>query len=121
MKIENSPSAYGFLAGALVLIFGLVANASCARQPTRSAEVQLDSTVLIQGDCIFEDGKTGTGYGSGVIVDKDTLVTAWHVVDGVQTGKCVYTAIMTNGSKHVLARWRILPADDLAVMKALTP
>ncbi len=33
MTIRNSPSSYGFLAGALVLLLGILVNASCAHTP----------------------------------------------------------------------------------------
>lgn len=118
--IENSPKAYGFLAGALVLLLGmLAANAGCRPMPRRDAQVAFESAVLITSSCMRRDGTFYEGYGSGVIVDSHTILTVAHVA--YDEDICMYTALMPNQTTYVLMRGEILSDPDLATMKSLTP
>lgn len=76
MKIENSPGAYGWLAGMLVMLCGLLLNASCGRMPydgsMRTPDQRTASAVEIFTEC---------GTGSGVLVDETHVLTAFHVVN----------------------------------------
>lgn len=81
MRIQNHPSAYGLLAGLLVLLLGMIANVSCAHaapapdeaaQPTRTPAQRAETAVEIYTEC---------GSGSGVLVDGRHVFTAYHVVN----------------------------------------
>ena len=118
--IENSPKAYGFLAGALVLILGiLLGNSGCHPVPRRDAQVAFESAVLIKESCMTDDGKFYESYGSGVIVDSHTILTAAHVAYNEDI--CMYTALMSNDTTYVLMRSIVLIEPDVATMTSLTP
>lgn len=81
-RIQTKPGAYGFLAGLLVMLLGLVVNASCthaadAREvevvtPMRTPAQRTESAVTIYTTC---------GRGSGVLIDGRHVLTAQHVVN----------------------------------------
>ncbi len=119
MKVQNSPGAYGFLAGCIVLLVGLIANASCAWTQGRSPTVAFEQAVLIEATCVQPNGAITGSYGSGVIVDRYTILTAAHVAE--DDGVCMFQATMSNKSTYVLSPGVILHDFDLASMKSLTP
>lgn len=116
MRIENSPASYGWLAALVVLLAGLVLNASCLpRTPGgRSAQIAFESAVLIEVHCATERGGS-LGYGSGVIVNSTTVITAKHVA--THDGVCVYTALMSNLKRYVLYVDKLAKDADIATLR----
>lgn len=117
MKVQNSPGAYGWLAGMLVFLFGLVAAQwGCAHTPSgRSRREAFDQAIMIQATCASGDSH-GTFYGSGTIVGPQTVITAAHVTMAPDGWSCVYIGNMTNGHKYLLVPDVRLAAHDLATM-----
>lgn len=112
MKIETKPWAGGFLAALLWLCFVVFAvlTSGCIRETRgRDPGVAFESTVLITITC-----PVGMGYGSGVIVNDHTVLTAAHVATDPDGMFCMRTATMVNGRQFLLAPGKILPDQDLA-------
>ena len=114
MKIQTEPAAYGLLAGLLVLLLGLLLG-SCMRDVRgRSAQVALESSVLITTTCVMEDGSVSTWLGSGVVVNNHTVFTAAHIAEDPPGAVCVRRATMVNDKSYLLAPGVTLPERDLA-------
>lgn len=83
MKISNSPGSYGFLAGAYFFLSVLIALAlGCAHEkpgasrPDRASRE--NASVVIHNICMTTSGLS-VGAGSGVMIGKGKVLTAWHV------------------------------------------
>ncbi len=116
MKTQNDSRAYGFIAGAVVLILALLANA-CAHYPmprdVRSVDDRAESAVEVFTEC---------GSGSGVLVDESTVYTAFHVVECAPGQMAQVIAIRTLDKKSSVARIRVSDADrDIASLELETP
>jgi len=123
MRIQNTPSSYGLLAGLLVFLLGLLANASCACTP-RLALAQLhdeyDAAVKIEAHCVVEkDGVFSMSgwYGSGVVVDQRHVLTAGHVATADEHEICSFVATDSAGTKRIIAPLVIDAKLDLASMR----
>ncbi len=117
MKVQNTPAALGFLAGLLVLLFGLIANAGCRFPMERDASVALEQTVQIAATCISEtNGSIAQYYGTGVIVDAQTIITAAHVAEDPSGYVCVRSATMMNEHSYLVMPGKILHDRDLATL-----
>lgn len=116
MKIENEPWAYGFLAGLFVMFVGVLANASCTYVRGRDPQIAFESTALITVVCLGGE-QAAQMYGSGVIVDRQTILTAAHVATSPPGFFCVRTATMVTGKRYLLTAGKALPAFDLASLK----
>ncbi len=86
MKTETHPSAWGFLAGAFILILGLFINASCAHahappRPGAPLTLVAPARTLAQRAATAVAVYTECGSGSGVLIDGTHVLTAYHVVD----------------------------------------
>lgn len=126
-KIQTKPSAYGYLAGLLVLLLGLVANASCAHaapKPTLEAQItaRYDAAVEISVTCVTPEGMSVGWWGSGVIVSKTRILTAAHVVE-TEGGVCAYVAEDSSGKTHLMYPITVLSSEeiDLASMEIISP
>jgi S1-C subfamily serine protease len=116
MKMRNEPTAYGFLAGMIVLLLGLVvANCSCyAGMRTRVRITQeYSSAVEITVTCFNADASTTTWFGSGVIVDAAHVLTAGHVADA-RDAMCSYTVEAEDGKQRSMYVKTLLKDVDLA-------
>ncbi len=119
MKIENSPGAYGFLAGLIVLLLGLFANAGCAHAGAfggRDVQERYEQAVQITATCTAADGTTSGFYGSGVIVSTHALLTAAHVASEPDGWRCTWEAEMSNGKKYAIHAGTVMHDYDLASM-----
>ncbi len=120
-KRQTSPGSYGALAGAIVMLLGLLVNANCAHtpesvapaieqvEPFRTPLQRVDSAVAIYTEC---------GSGTGVMVDGDTLLTAFHVVNcgdstTIQMAQAVVVRALT-GTTYVARMTIGDPARDIA-------
>ncbi len=119
MKIHNSPGAYGLLAGLLVLLLGLVANASCM-PPSASAQrdpaTALEQAVRIEATCFDKNGALAAFMGSGVIIDKHTIITAAHVATDPEGFVCARTATMVNDHVYEVHLGTALVNRDLGTL-----
>ncbi len=117
-NFQNHPSAYGFLAGLLTFLCGLVL-ACCTRDVRgRDAGLALESAVRITSTCMAPDG-VYVSYGSGVIVNDHTILTAAHVAADTKGMVCIRSATMSNGSTYMLLPHKALPAQDLASLQTV--
>lgn len=119
MRIETKPWAGGFLAALLWLCFVAFAvlTSGCMRDVRgRDPGVAFESTVRITITCATADGQALVGYGSGVIVDDHTVLTAAHVAEDDPGMVCMRMATMVNGKSYILAPGKILHDRDLASM-----
>lgn len=115
MKIENSPAAYGLLAGLATFLAGLLLASGCTHIVRgRDAEVALESVVSITLTCVSPTGGVYGGYGSGVIVNDHTVLTAAHVAVDDDDEVCIRTATMANGKSYTLAPGKARVDRDLA-------
>lgn len=81
-RIQTRPGMCGFLAGLLVMLLALVANASCSApmtpkkpevvEPTRTPVQRAEAAVAVYTNC---------GTGTGVLIDGHTVLTAFHVIN----------------------------------------
>lgn len=125
MKIENTPGAYGWLAGLLVLLLAAVANASCTHASplmSRSLADRYVEAVEISAMCVQDDGNGGgaiVGWGgSGVIVSRTRILTAAHVA-ATHGMFCVFSATTIDGKERMIQPAVVLPDFDLASMTIL--
>ena len=121
MKIENKPSAYGFLAGLLVLLLAAFANASCAHASpltSRGLTARYAEAVEISAVCVREDGAIGGWSGSGVIVSRTRILTAAHVA-GSRGAFCVFSTKTIDGTERMVQPAVVLPDLDIASMTIL--
>ncbi len=117
-KIQNSPAALGWCAGLLVLLLGVVANASCAHASKldgRDVEQRFEQAVQITANCLTSSGEATGWYGSGVIVNPTTILTAAHVATEGDVF-CVFEAEMQHGKTYAMHVGVLLPEYDLASM-----
>lgn len=98
-RIQNQPGTYGFLAGLIVMLLGLLVNASCATVDTTNRDdkygpdepygearglfTQARSAVKISTEC---------GSGTGVLVDQKHVLTAHHVLNCAPWPKTKFSA-----------------------------
>lgn len=78
---QNHPSAYGLLAGLLVLLFAAIATSSCAHVPSMPDETAQPTRTPAQRASHAVEIFTECGSGTGVIVDPLHVYTAFHVVN----------------------------------------
>lgn len=121
---ETEPGAWGLLAGMIVLLLGLLVNASCAhasRLDPSGPDAHYDAAVEITALCALPDGRQVAWYGSGVIVDATHLLTAGHVAE-TEGLPCVFTAELSNGKTHLVRPLHVLASSDvdLATMEILS-
>ena len=119
---ETDPWAFGFLAGAIVLLIGLVAaGTGCAHLfapgSPRAVSVQESAAVRIDVFCFGSDPFSGNftarmSGGSGVVVNPRTIFTAHHVVNCELTG--LIRATTASGRRVHLHVDRTWPDDDVA-------
>lgn len=125
MKVQNHPSAYGFLAGLLVLLLAALANASCCGTraitpfeeydntlPRRTPVQQYNAAVSVHTEC---------GSGSGVLISPTVVLTAHHVVScgGRAT---LYIAVRTFDFKARVAIVELADeARDLVRLRLASP
>lgn len=121
--IENEPAAYGLLAGLAVLWIAMlaIAQGGCAHSHHLSlGEVQkrYDAAVELTVSCAADAlGQSRGGFGSGVIVSRDRLLTAAHMVgEG-----CTYVAEDARGELYLVRPLVVLEAFDLASMEIISP
>ncbi len=128
MKTERhstEPMAFGFLAGALVLILGLYASACNPphyphETATRDLAAQYASAVAITANCLeLSTGTVGGWYGSGVIVNDHTVLTAGHVVEA-EGYLCTWEGVLSDGTKVELKPGYVDHDADLAAMHSST-
>jgi hypothetical protein len=118
MKIQNTPGSYGLLAGLLVLLLAVLANACAAMpkmpdEPSRTPAQMNASAVRIYTEC---------GMGSGVLLDSVTVLTAQHVVDCDGLDAQVVIVTPANGAPSSLATIKVADRDrDLARLMLQTP
>lgn len=128
MKIETEPHAYGFLAGLIVMLIGVVAAcASCAsaiRVHTtgvpRTGPQQLSDTYRVTTWCINDaDPETGVGIsrqgGSAVMIDAHHLLTALHVVQ-CSEGTAAVTVVSPDGHHYDARVQREWDDKDVAAL-----
>lgn len=120
MRIQNSPGSYGILAGLLVLLFAAIVNDGCAMtstsMPGRGAYEALEQAVSIDAVCLAADGSVVGFYGSGVIVNRHTILTAGHVAQDPPGYLCGRVATMSNGHKYSVTAGVVLPDRDLGAL-----
>lgn len=124
-KIQTKPGAYGLLAGLLVMLLGLIANASCAHRPAPKDEpVQPTRTVVQRAESSVEV-YTACGSGTGVLIDATTVLTAFHVVncaDWPASEVSPWIAVRTLDKKARVAKVEVGDgARDLARLKLTAP
>lgn len=110
-KVQGTSGEWGFLAGVLVLVLGLLVNASCAMTETvnRDDKYRVDepygalrgpggaalATVKINTEC---------GSGTGVLVDPVHVLTAHHVINCADWPKTKFAEKLTvttpDGVRH---------------------
>ncbi len=116
-RIQNSPAAYGWLAGLLVFLLGLVANSSCAHYPTPH-DVLEPSRTGAQRDEAAVAIFTQCGIGSGVLLNGREVFTAFHVINcadfpEVQLASAIVVRTRS-GTTHLVANVAAQPGFDLA-------
>lgn len=122
MKTQNEPWTYGFLAGALVLMLGLIASSSCATMPTAPDEPVQPTRTPSQRASHAVEIYTECGSGSGVVVDPLHVYTAFHVVncgdlDAGQIQPAQAVVVRATGVPgRVAINLTADPARDLAVL-----
>jgi hypothetical protein len=126
MRIENSPSAYGFLAGMAVLLAGLlIVNSGCALPAPAAPEMLEGSRTATQRNEAAVGVYTECGSGSGVLVDGAHVLTAFHVVDCGDDEKhepAQWIVIRTYDDKSSVVTIDVADPDrDLARLKLETP
>jgi S1-C subfamily serine protease len=91
----------------------------CAARPAKGRDpiIAFESAVRIVSTCTTADGSIYGAYGSGVIIDRTTLLTAAHVAEDREGVTCVRVAMMMHGKKFLVIPHRVLPDRDLASMK----
>lgn len=126
MRVHNSPGSYGLLAALLVLLVGLVANASCMHAskldpPTPEYEAYYDSAVEITAHCTAPDGQEVGWFGSGVIISDTQLMTAAHVAE-TEGMVCSFVAEDVKGVTRLIYPVTVLESGkvDLAVMALIS-
>lgn len=122
-KHQTNPSAYGLLAGLLVLLFGLAVNASCAHYPapapsappTLEARIaaHYDAAVEIAITCASPEGLVQKGAASGVIVSRTRILTAAHVVEPDEGFVCTYIAEDVSGKAYFMYPITVLASDEI--------
>lgn len=126
-KIQTSSGSYGFIAGLLVFLFALVANASCARPEGPAVPIvetrqrtplqAAMAAVYIETDC----GRTGTG----VLVSPTQVITAHHVVNCATYPKLKHTlkikVVMYEGFATTATYEVVDPGRDLARLRLRDP
>lgn len=114
MKVRNDSNAYGFLAGLLVLLLGLlVADSGCVPNNLRSVKEQYYTAVEIEVTCLDPATMSGSiGYGSGVVVDSTHVLTAGHMTS--DPGLCVYKTTDILGTVRYMFVLHVLKDVDLA-------
>ncbi len=119
MRIKNDSRAYGLLAGLIVLLLGLiVADAGCTpMHAERGPQAALEQAVKITATCFGDDGSITGFYGSGVIVDSKTVITAAHVARDPDGYTCFRVVEMTNEHKYIVTPGVILVERDIATLK----
>lgn len=133
MRVHNHPAAYGFLAGAIVLILGLLVNAGCVHAtmvtlpssgaPDAALAGGYDAAVGITAHCVQANGRQIGWYGSGVIVDATHLITAGHVAELESPGDvCSFVAEDSAGRTHLVFPKVVLKSTeiDLASMELVS-
>lgn len=76
-------------------------------------------TAVVEVSCLTEPGG---GYGSAVLLDDDTAVTALHVVaPGRCPGGALYEIVLRDGTRYMVGVARSLPDADLARLEAVLP
>lgn len=120
-RIQTRPGAYGLLAGLLVLLFGLVANASCVHVQYEPNYIGFyDAAVEITAHCTGPRGEA-LWYGSGVVVDGTRLLTAAHVAEKEDPEDvCSFIAEDSRGNIFLIAPLVTLESD-LASMVLISP
>jgi hypothetical protein len=112
MTIRNDSRAYGFLAGALVLLVALLANVSCAHYPdpqresadvSRTLKQQAEASVAIYTEC---------GSGSGVLVNGNTVITAFHVVNCADWPETAVARLITVRTSDKRSSTAVLKVND---------
>lgn len=122
MRLTNDHRAYGWLAGLLTLLIGLLVNASCAcaqHCTIQQIHEEYDAAVKIEAHCVKEDKGTFSTvgwYGSGVIVDSRRLLTAAHVTDD-EGMFCSFVTTDSAGKARLAFPLRAVAANDLASME----
>lgn len=127
--IKNHPGAYGVLAGLLVLLLGLVANAGCQKPHVPNAlekyEASLPRRTPMQRAASAVEIYTECGSGTGVLISPTLVLTANHVVDcgsGNTSEPAQYIGIRTADKKSSIAVVDVAdPQRDLARLKLSTP
>jgi S1-C subfamily serine protease len=124
MRIENTPASWGWLAGLLVFLAGLLIwDVGClypsAGVPNNAAvRAQYDAAVSIEVTCAVQgDGEVTvlSWYGSGVIVAPDRVLTAEHVVSGERkTLVCEYQVTDAAGAVRKMHAGTRVEGNDLA-------
>lgn len=122
MKVENTPGAYGFLAGLLVLLLGMFANTSCAhtsKLTSRGLTARYIDAVEIEAVCV--KGSTAEGmlvgwHGSGVVVSRTRVLTANHVAN-MRDMTCVFQTKTIDGRTRMMQPLAAMPSLDLASLE----
>jgi S1-C subfamily serine protease len=124
--IQTEPGAYGLLAGLTVLLLAAAALAcgdGCAH-PSKldypsALERRYDAAVEVTATC---DDMSGW-YGSGVIVSKDRVLTAGHVLEGPPGVHCVFVVEDSAGKLYLMHPVALLDSDhvDLGVLELSSP
>lgn len=116
MKIQTNPAAGGVVAALWYLLaIVIVVQVGCMREVRgRDAGVAFESAVRITVVCSAPSGSGYISYGSGVIVDDHTVLTAAHVAEDDEGFVCARTATMVNGQTYVVTLGKALPDRDLA-------
>lgn len=117
-RVRNEPWSYGFLAGALVFLLGLLVSqaACCLQKQTRTAHVfeSYERVVLIQATCLQPDMQVVAGFGTGVIVGPDRILTAAHMtMPGMM---CAFEITAQDGKPRMVKPKVVLEDVDLASM-----
>ncbi len=127
-KRQNESWTYGFLAGAMVLLLGILANASCAHAPSKldtfvDVSARYDSALELTVTCVEPDGRRVSWHGSGVIISETMLLTAGHVAETEEGEICAYVAEDAHENLYAVQPSVILSSKtvDLAVMETITP
>jgi S1-C subfamily serine protease len=124
VTVKNTPAAWGWLAGLLTLLAGLlIANSGCAYSSVldgRAPMQRFEQAVQIQISCV-EGTKAYRSFGTGVIVNSRTLFTAAHVGALRPGAVCVWVAVMSHGRRYMVTPYVSIPKVDLASMRSVEP
>lgn len=100
----------------LLILMGLLALLS-GRADAATPVEQSRLTVAIDVTC---EGGTG-GYGSGVILNANSVITAAHVVDSLASGQCWASAVTADGEVHPVTVDWLDPLRDIARLHVQKP